>query len=358
MYAKIPQPRDAGDRSISTQAAFDRRVLIAGARGFIARHLAHHLPAAADAERVLPGSDLDYGVRRRGGASAHPRASLLRRARGRFHRLRDQARDVAEHVLTAVGLHHSERRLVADAARYWADQSAPTWEDDSHWCGASAIDDNTFSRIGLVHASLFDRMGAMVGIGTSLGRVLEWGVGGGANAVQFAPRADSFIAVDVNPASTMEAARRVESVCETPVTEMVVDLADPESAHERIPSESLDLFVCLYVLELVPTPEYGMRLMRIALAMLRPGGLAFVQIKYDRGSLTTRAFRRNYSRNSSNMTTYSLDGFWSAVADIGLQPVAMVLVPENDLDQRYAYLLLRKEPEAVALAGQDLPTGR
>ncbi|MDD7941043.1 class I SAM-dependent methyltransferase [Actinomycetospora lutea] len=253
--------------------------------------------------------------------------------------------------MTAVGLQHSERRLIGEAAGYWADEGAPTWRDDSHWRGASVIDDEMFDKIGSAHASLYDQLAAMVGSGTDLGRVLEWGVGGGANAVQFAPRADSFIAVDVNAASTAEAARHVRSVCSTPVTEIVVDLADPESALQRVPSESLDLFVCLYVLELVPSPEYGMRLMRIASAMLRPGGLAFVQIKYDNGSLSTRAFRRNYRRNSSNMTTYSLDGFWGDVADLGLDPVGMVLVPENDLDRRYAYLLVQKGSGVAAPHG-------
>lgn len=250
-------------------------------------------------------------------------------------------------VLTAVGLHQSEQRLIADAAHYWADQTATTWENDSHWCGRSVIDEDMFRRIGSANTSLFDRLVTTVGHGKRLGRVLEWGVGGGANAVRFAPRADSFIALDVNPASTSEAARRVEGVCDTPVTEVVIDLADPESARQWVPDESLDLFVCLYVLELVPTPEYGMRLMHIARTMLRPGGLAFVQIKYETGSLSTRPFRRNYGRNSANMTTYSLDGFWNAVADVGLEPVAMVLVPENDLDRRYAYLLFRKELEPV-----------
>lgn len=342
MHPNIPEPRDAADRSLVT----------AGARGLIARHFAGQRPAAGTDVERLQADDPEHSVSLGARTSANPMHGL-RRARRRLRRLREQARDVAEHLLGAVGLHHSERRLIGEAAQYWADEGASTWRDDSHWRGASVVDDEMFDKIGSAHASLFDRLAAMVGGGTDLGRVLEWGVGGGANAVQFAPRADSFIALDVNPASTVEAARHVRSVCSTPVTEIVVDLADPEAALERVPNESLDLFICLYVLELVPTPECGIRLMRIASAMLRPGGLAFVQIKYDNGSLSTRAYRRNYRRNSANMTTYALDGFWCDVADLGLDPVGMVLVPENDLDQRYAYLLLRRASGRAASTAPD-----
>ncbi|MDD7917658.1 class I SAM-dependent methyltransferase [Actinomycetospora callitridis] len=267
---------------------------------------------------------------------------VLARVRRRLHRLNDRTREKSEQVMSALGVHHSEERLIADAANYWADRSDPRWLDDSHWCGGRLIDEGRFDQIGTDHLALFDQLAAMVGGRPQLGRVLEWGVGGGANAVRFAPRADSFVALDINPHSTTEAARVVKDHCHTPVTEVVVDVAAPDVVLDEVPAGSVDLFLCLYVLELVPSPEYGLRLMRLAAAMLRSGALAFVQIKYSTGATDTWSPRRNYRFHNANMTTYRLDHFWTAMDDMGLRPVGMTLVPESALDQHYGYVLMRR----------------
>jgi len=99
--------------------------------------------------------------------------------------------------------------------------------------------------------------------------------------------------------------------------------------------------LCLYVLELIPTQAYGLRLMRIAYDLLAPGAQAFVQIKYATGSWRTRPRQRNY-RSSVAGVTYRIDEFWTAMAGIGFRPEAVALVPKNELDERYAYFLLSK----------------
>ncbi|WP_433783403.1 class I SAM-dependent methyltransferase [Actinomycetospora sp. CA-101289] len=262
--------------------------------------------------------------------------------RRRLRRERDRTRELYERTLGAVGARHSEQRLIADAAEYWSDRSDPQWNDQSHWRNGSIIHAERFDAIGAEHLALFDRLAASLGGVPDLGCVLEWGVGGGANAVHLAPRADRLVAVDVNPDSPAEAARQVGATCATPVTELVVDVAEPEAVREHLPAGSVDLFVCLYVLELVPSPEYGLRLMELAAELLRPGGLAFVQIKYSTGSTSTAPSRRNYRYFNANMTTYRLDEFWTAMAGTGLSPVVMTLVPENALDRNYGYLLLQR----------------
>lgn len=264
------------------------------------------------------------------------------RLQHRLDRERDRARELLDRALSSVGMHHSEERLIADAAAYWADRDDPRWSDQSHWCGGSIIDRDRFEAIGAEHLALFDRLAGTVGGAPDLGRVVEWGVGGGANAVHFAPRATDLVAVDVNPESPAEAARLVADRGTTPVTEVVVDVAAPEAVLDRVPAGTVDLFVCLYVLELVPSPEYGLRLMRLAADLLRPGALAFVQIKYSTGAGRTAPLRRRYRYANATMTTYRLDEFWTAVQGLGLEPQAMTLVPENELDRHYGYLLLRR----------------
>jgi len=263
------------------------------------------------------------------------------RARAAARRARRRLRAATDNGLLALGVHQSEPQLIADAARYWADEDDPLWRDQSHWRGGQMIDDAQFRRIGDDHLALFDQLAASVGGRADLGRVLDWGCGGGANAVAFAPRASEYVGVDVSPTSLAECRRQLSAVDGTPFVEVPVSVADPEAALPRIPG-AVDLFLCLYVLELVPTPEYGLRLLRIAQQSLRPGGLAFVQFKYATGTLGTRAKRRDYRRHCSNMTTYRLEDFWTVAGEAGLAPIVMTLVPENGLDRRYAYLLLER----------------
>jgi SAM-dependent methyltransferase len=274
--------------------------------------------------------------------ASSPVTATLARVRRRLHRERDRSREFYERTLCTAGMRHSEDRLLSESAEYWADRQDPQWNDQSHWRGGPRIDPRRFDQIGADHVALFDRLAATVGGAPNPGTILEWGVGGGANAVHFAPRAERFVAVDINPDSPAEAARRVGEVCATPVTEVVVEIAEPEGVTEHLPEGSVDLFLCLYVLELVPSPEYGLRLMRLAAELLRPGALAFVQFKYRTAEAKTAPARRNYRYFTSRMTTYRLEEFWTAMDDVGLRPLAMSLVPENALDQHYGYLLLQR----------------
>ncbi|HEX6359899.1 class I SAM-dependent methyltransferase [Actinophytocola sp.] len=180
-----------------------------------------------------------------------------------------------------------------------------------------------------------------VGFTRQWNRVIEWGCGGGANAVHFAPRAREFIGVDISEQSLHECARQVEQGCDTPFHPVLVGVADPERALGEV-GVPCDLFVCFYVFELIPTPEYGERLLRIAGEVLAPGGLALIQIKYDDGRWSTKPRRRAYRSGLAEMTTYPIAAFWELASRCGLQPETVQLVPKNELDERYAYFLMSK----------------
>jgi SAM-dependent methyltransferase len=239
-----------------------------------------------------------------------------------------------------LGLRQSDGRRVADADEYWGASEGAAWRDDSHWRGASSLgSDNDWLSIGADHLRLTARLAP--GILEGSPRVVEWGAGGGANAVHFAPLASEFIATDVSDESLRECARQVSAVCQTPFRPVFVDLANPESAVPEV-GTACDLFICFYVLELVPSEEYGLRILRIAREVLRPGGVAVVQVKYRTAARRTRSHLRRYRRNVANMTTYAIDEFWTAAERCGFDPRAVVLVPKNRLDERYAYFALVK----------------
>ena len=251
------------------------------------------------------------------------------------------ARDQAHVALAQVGFTHSPGRLTRDASRYWSGERDDRLRNDSHWRTGSKFEDTElWAAMGREHLQLFQRLRRTVSDPPALKRIIDWGCGGGANAVHFAPLAEEFIGADINAGSIEECGHQVAAACSTPFVKALIDIERPEASARDIP-RPCDLFLCLYVLELVPTQAYGLRLMRIAHDLLAPGGQAFVQIKYATGSWRTRPRRRGY-RSAVAGNTYRVEDFWTAMTRIGFHPEVVALVPENDLDERYAYFLLSK----------------
>jgi len=251
------------------------------------------------------------------------------------------ARNQAHFLLGQVGLAHSSSRLTRDASLYWSAERGDRLRNDSHWRSGSKFDGtDRWAVMGQEHLQLFQRLRRTVAEPAPLKRIVDWGCGGGANTVAFAPLAQEIIGVDIASDSVEESARQVALACSTPFVKVLTDIARPEETARDIP-RPCDLFLCLYVLELVPTQAYGMRIMRIAYNLLGPGGQAFVQIKYATGSWRTRPRRRSY-RSAVAGNTYRIEEFWTASAGIGFRPETVVLVPKNDLDEHYAYFLLSK----------------
>ena len=251
------------------------------------------------------------------------------------------ARNQVNFVLEQIGFVHSNGRLTRDASRYWFGVHNDRMRNDSHWRNGSKFEDTKlWATMGQEHLQLYQRLRQTVSEPIPLRRIVDWGCGGGANAVSFAPLADEIVGVEVNAQSIEECARQVALASSTPFVKVLIDIAQPEDAVGNI-SRPCDLFLCFYVLELVPTRAYGLRLMRIAYNLLGPGGQAFVQIKYATRSWRTRPRRRSY-RTAVAGNTYRIEEFWAAMAGIGFRPQAVTLVPKNDLDEHYAYFLLLK----------------
>ncbi|WP_326566129.1 class I SAM-dependent methyltransferase [Amycolatopsis rhabdoformis] len=251
------------------------------------------------------------------------------------------AEELAQRALTTVGARQPESRISADSQTYWRRPDGDRWQGNAHWRDASVFSgSDLWSRIGHEHLELFDKGARMADFTGPWHRVLEWGCGGGANAIHFAPRADEFIGVDIAAETLQECERQVKATCDTAFLPVAIDVANPEGALHAI-NGKVDVFFSCYVFELIPTPEYGERLLRIAQQLLTPEGLAMIQIKYDPGTWRTGPRRRSYRSGLAEMTTYGIDAFWETATRCGLTPLAVHLVPKNELDARYAYFFLR-----------------
>lgn len=239
-------------------------------------------------------------------------------------------------ALDRIGPRMSEQRVIAEAAEYWTGSAEPAWAGNSHW--RTGIP-GQWEQVGRDHLALFDKLARVLDTPPSFGTVLEWGSGGGANAVAFAPRARRFVAVDVAQESLDECREHTLAACEVDFVPLLVEVENPEAAIPAVGSATCDVFLCLYVVELLPSPEYATRILRIARTLLAQGGVAFIQVKY-RDSDGRTAPRRNYARNLASQTIFPIDRFWKVAAEAGFRPEALHLVPENELDRNYAYFLL------------------
>jgi hypothetical protein len=268
---------------------------------------------------------------------------MLRLARDSFVRAGRRYARTALDAIDRVGWRQPEADLEKQSSEYWNQNQDEKWELDSHWRGPFA---DRWDSIGKESLEIAQRLARILESGLPSGRTVEWGAGGGANAIHFAPLCDEFVAVDIVERTLEECARQVRSVCDTPVSTTLIPVEEPEAALSELGEGSCALFLCFYVMELVPSPEYGLRIMSIASRLLRPGGVAVVQIKYSNWDRLSRPRRRSYKRGLADMTTYPVDEFWVEVGTRGLTPVAVSLVPQNALDRRYAYFLLTKDTES------------
>ena len=242
-----------------------------------------------------------------------------------------------------LGVSQSEATVARDSARYWAGEDDERFRNNSHWREGGVMDEEAWLTIGRRHLEVFGRFANMVGFERPARRVVEWGCGGGANAVHFAKEAERFVGVDVAQSSLDECGRQLQREGLGDRWQPVLaDVENPEAAAATI--EPCDLFLCVYVFELIPGPAYAERLLKIAQGLLRPGGMAMVQIKYATDDWRTRPRRWAYKLNLANTTTFRVEAFWQLAERCGLTPHAVTLVPKDAVvgDERYAYFLLTK----------------
>lgn len=221
------------------------------------------------------------------------------------------------------------------ARRYWLSPNETSWKANSHWRD-TAIPGwaTTWDQVGQTHLAMYERFRRACRLPRP-NRVLEWGVGGGANAVRFAPLAEEFIAVDISEESLLETAYQVARVCSTPIRSALTQL-DNQIETGRQFAGAVDLFVCFYVLELVPRREHADQIARIAFETLCPDGAAIIQTKYARSAPQGPVWR-SYHQDLANSVVIDVAEFWECLETIGFEVKYVELVPRNALDRNYAY---------------------
>ena len=241
---------------------------------------------------------------------------------------------------TVIDEPESPQLLAAAAGRYWSGSAERPWTRDmSHWRGQGRwSDDALWSSIGHEHVEMFDAFRRQVGHVRPVRRMLEWGPGGGANALAFAPRVEALYGVDVSAPNLRECGRQLADAGYAGWHPVHIDAGRPADVLDAV-ADPIDLVLCTAVFQHFPGQAYGLEVLRVMRELLTPGGLAIVQTRYDDGSAELRPKDRDYARNVVTFTSYTVEAFWDGCHAAGLRPASVVLQPER----RYAYYWLTKD---------------
>lgn len=154
--------------------------------------------------------------------------------------------------------------------------------------------------------------------------ILEWGQGGGANAVGLKDIAKTYYGVDISISNLNEANRIM--LAEGSNAFVPIHLQDePSEVLSHIQPQSLDMFISTAVFQHFPSKEYGFEVLSAVKEMMKNGGLCYVQFRYDNGNPKYKPNQSidDYEERHICANSYSIDEFWSIVSNIGFQPICI-----------------------------------
>jgi len=225
-----------------------------------------------------------------------------------------------------------EKKLRNAANKLWANENgSETIKGLSHFKGSGRYKDHEkWEDIGNVHIKMFDRFCEMTNT-DSIESMIEYGPGGGANAVKFAPKVSKFYGIDIAKENLKECGCQLEQIGFK--NYVPVHIAEPKDCLHIPP---VDFFLCVAVYQHFPSKEYGVEVGKIAYDLLKEQGLAIIQIRY--AGKYYKPKKRDYRANVITFTSYGLDEFWNILKKIGFEPLYLQLRPETN----YAYYFATK----------------
>lgn len=256
-------------------------------------------------------------------------------------------RRIRHAALSLTGREESEETLIRDSMEYWnnGEHAGIDLKDFSHWRGAGPWKDaEKWLALGRPHFRLYEKLCLVTSTKRPVRRLVEWGCGGGANAVHFAREVEEYCGIEISSSSLDECAAVLAEAGFSAFRPVLISAEAPERALDLADGEH-DVFICTYVFELLPGKLYGERVLRVAHGLLRPGGLAIIQIRYDDGSERSNQKKSNYFRHAARFTSYRIDEFWNLTARLGFDPEFVSLVPARTPEYSgdlYAYFALTR----------------
>lgn len=206
-------------------------------------------------------------------------------------------------------------------------------KDFSHFKGYGRWkDEKLWDKLGLENLARFEIL-KILSDTDKIESMLEWGVGGGANAVKFSRVIDEFYGVDISSVSISECEMRIKTEPKDTFKYWLarIHIDNPEIVYDLVPK--VDFFLCTSVFQHFPNPAYGERIAGIAYNMLKDKGLALIQIKYGEHQNYP-----SYAKEVAKFTLYPITVFRDLMIQIGFKFLSVAL----DTPTCYAYYYLEK----------------
>jgi cyclopropane fatty-acyl-phospholipid synthase-like methyltransferase len=233
-------------------------------------------------------------------------------------------------------------KIAKDAVKYWSSsQNSLNHQDLSHWRGKGRWEnDSEWLEIGRDNFRMFEEFARQEKFKRPLKNMIEWGPGGGSNALAFAPEVEKYYGIDISPANLRECSEQMKKAgYGDKFIPIHFDSPHPEQVLQKIPPEQCDFFLCTSVFQHMPGKEYAVKVLKTAYYLLKQNGLAIIQIRFDDGREKSTSHNSDYQKNALHFTSFYLPEFWYINQKlIKLNPKRI----ELKLQASYAYFFLKK----------------
>jgi 2-polyprenyl-3-methyl-5-hydroxy-6-metoxy-1,4-benzoquinol methylase len=114
-------------------------------------------------------------------------------------------------VREGLHLYDSDDKLIADSQQYWERIDREYIPGNAHWRGKGIFtnDDERWLKMGRHNLDMYRKMAGIAAPDHYPARIIDWGCGGGANAVHFAPGSNCYYGVDITSASVRECEKQL-----------------------------------------------------------------------------------------------------------------------------------------------------
>lgn len=224
------------------------------------------------------------------------------------------------------------------ASDFWSSSDKlESAKDMAHWRGEGRWNENKWLSVGEESYALFEELCRIVNVDPkTLKSMIEWGPGGGSNLYKFSDSFDNIFGVDISKASLEECRLQLEHKGFGEFKSILIE-DNPDIVLDTVDGK-LDFFLSVAVFQHFISKSYGLRVLDIASELLKPGGLAIVQIRYCGSQNEYPDLEKNYKDNLVYFTTYDIDEFWQECVLGGFEPISVKLDPKTN----YAFYFLRR----------------